>query len=74
MRAIIIDDKDAQALLRDLELKKMLADNVIGEHQTKPPAWTEDAWRQSVIDGLHRSFHFVVVRWLQDQGCDCVRR
>jgi hypothetical protein len=40
----------------------------------KPEGWTEEQWRQDVTNGLWRSFHFVVTRWLQEQGCDCVRR
>lgn len=77
MRAIIIQDADAQSLLRDLELQKMRTNNIGSMMLTnpqKPEGWTDEVWRKSVVDDLHRAFHFVVTRWLQDQGCDCVRR
>lgn len=62
MRAIIIEDKDAKAFLKHLELIKergpsrMLSDNA--------------GVNQAAYDEVHRVFHFEAVRWLQDQGCD----
>lgn len=72
MRAIIIEDKDSLALLASLKLQRLDADNVFHVKE-KPEGWTEEQWRKDVVDGLHRSFHFVVVRWLQEQGCNVVR-
>lgn len=63
MRAIIIDDKDAKALVQQLALTKLQA-----PHGTNLE--TSDGRRtvEQLADELHRKFHYVVVRWLQDQG------
>lgn len=58
MRAIIIDDKDAVALLDQLKLEKL------EESPMRPEV------SRAVIDVIHRQFHYVVTKWLQDQGCD----
>lgn len=60
MRAIIIDDKDAKSLLMRLELAAMKKDNVMRDDPSRPPT----------ADDIHRAFHYVVVRWLQEQGAD----
>jgi hypothetical protein len=57
MKAIIIDDKDCDALLDRLELTMLRKANVL-QKETDPVS----------IDQMHRSFHFVVTRWLQEQG------
>jgi hypothetical protein len=54
MRAIIISDKDAKYLLNELRFEKMNIHN-------------ND--RYSVED-MHRAFHYIVCKWLQDQGAD----
>lgn len=59
MRAIIINDVDARALLAKLELTKLRGDGHI---------MREDFDRPPTIEEIHRVFHYVVVRWLQDQG------
>lgn len=64
MRAIIIDDKDARALLDKLELAAMNKDNILRSDYTKPVT----------VEDIHRAFHYVVVRWLQEQGADVVGR
>lgn len=62
MRVIIIEDKDAKALLKQLELRKlqgpsrMLTDNAGCDTAT--------------FNEVHRLFHFEVCRWLQEQGCN----
>lgn len=55
MKAIIIEDKDCDALLDQLELAALRKNN----HLTK---------EAPTVDDVHRTFHLVVVRWLQKQG------
>lgn len=59
MKAIIITDADAKALLDKLELKKLRGEGHI---------MREDFDRPPTIGDIHRAFHFVVVGWLQEQG------
>lgn len=58
MRAIIIDDKDAIALLERLKLCKF----EVLERE-----------RSQMVSDIHSKFHYIVCSWLQDQGCDVVR-
>ena len=64
MKAIIIEDKDARALIERLELAKLRERTHSSSHAGEPPSW----------DDMHRTFHYVVTSWLQEQGCDTVRR
>lgn len=60
MRAIIIEDKDVEALLEQLELTAM---------QIDPTMVLSGHPKESMTAGeLHRRMHFRVVRWLQAQG------
>lgn len=70
MRAIIIDDKDARELLDRLKLEqfKQLERTITETIKLSP-----EAWRKAVLDEIHGSFHFVVCRWLQDQGASVIR-
>ncbi len=61
MKAIIIEDKDTLELLDRLELEKF---KVIQDNESQ--------W--DLVQKVHRHFHYVVCRWLQDQGADVVRR
>lgn len=71
MRAIIIQDADASNLLDLLKLEKF----------EDVQQWTNnDAWhslpervRNELANKLHRHFHYVVCRWLQEQGASVVR-
>lgn len=63
MRCIIIEDKDARALLEKLELTKFQE-----RMRRMKPDVANDVLRLS-----HRLFHYEVCRWLQDQGCNIVR-
>ena len=71
MRAIIIQDADAANLLDLLKLEKF----------SDPQMWGDnDAWnaipeqaRDAMLCNMHRKFHFIVCRWLQEQGASCVR-
>lgn len=63
MKAIIISDMDARALLDKLKLTALReAGHLRGT----------DPDRQPSIEEMHRTFHYVVTRWLQEQGADCV--
>lgn len=63
MNAIIISDKDAMSLLEQLELQKWRASHVTRQDPSNP----------ATADDMHRWFHYVVTRWLQEQGARCVR-
>ena len=69
MRAIIIDDKDARALLDSLKLTALQAAN----HGLSPVHIREGATQKEIIEAAHGTFHYVVCRWLQEQGCNVVR-
>ncbi len=62
MRAIIIIDDQARALLEQLELRALRDKN----HGPR-----EDS---EIVSQVHRAFHYVVTRWLQEMGCDTVRK
>ena len=71
MRAIIIQESDAANLLDLLKLEKF------GD----PQMWQNHAvWqaipkqtREALLSDMHHKFHFIVCRWLQEQGASCVR-
>jgi len=56
MRAIIIEDKDGQALLDQLELAKFQKSHMAPDVS------------KAVLDLVHRHFHYHVVSWLQEHG------
>ncbi len=62
MKAIIISDMDARALLDKLELTSMRRDH----------HFSDDPQRPTTVAEMHRAFHYVVTLWLQEQGADCV--
>ncbi len=64
MKAIIISDSDARALLDSLELTKM-------RHIDLMRPSTEES--TSYAD-VHRAFHYIVTGWLQAQGADVTKR
>jgi hypothetical protein len=65
MKAIIISDTDSRALLDKLELTAMRdAGHFRGDDPDKPPS----------INSVHGAFHYVVCRWLQEQGADTIGR
>lgn len=64
MKAIIIQDTDARALLDKLKLESMREAGHFREDSGGPPS----------IASIHRAFHYVVCRWLQEQGADTVGR
>jgi hypothetical protein len=62
MKAIIISDMDARALLHSLELTSLRRDNIMRDDPSRP----------ATVSDVHRAFHYVVTKWLQEQGADCV--
>ncbi len=64
MRVIIIEDKDARALLGSLKLESLSMNQ----------GFSGDPDSQSLVSSVHRAFHYRVCVWLQEQGCDVVRR
>ena len=73
MRAIIIQDADAANLLDLLKLEKFSDITMFGAEkmdawQSIPPG-IKDAFK----DAMHRKFHYIVCRWLQEQGANVVR-
>lgn len=60
MRAIIIDNHDAKALVEKLQIAKMRKDH---------PHW-EKPGEPLTMEAMHRIFHYIVVGWLQEQGAD----
>jgi hypothetical protein len=77
VRAIIIDDKDAIALVEQLKLDELLLkDNWPGVREFelfKEGKISADQFREALVKDIHRTFHFHVVRWLQDQGANVTR-
>lgn len=75
MRAIIIDDKDAIALLDKLKLESMERDNLGGYGVCTQDEWFSlpESTRKDIVNRIHGRFHYAVCRWLQDQGASCVR-
>lgn len=67
MKAIIIQDTDARALLNSLELTALNDANFLRRAD-------ENLTRKEMVNQIHRAFHFVVTRWLQEQGADVVGR
>lgn len=64
MKAIIISDAEAKALLDQLELEKLKAANHWPNHSQA---------ENTEIVAAHRAFHYVVCRWLQEMGADITR-
>lgn len=64
MKAIIISDTDARALLDKLQLTALRDAGFMRDDPAQPPS----------VASIHRAFHYVVCLWLQEQGADCVGR
>lgn len=63
MKAIIISDTDARALLDKLELVSLTS---AGHFRNSNGVIS--------LTEVHRVFHYVVCKWLQEQGADVVGR
>lgn len=67
MKAIIISDNDCKALLDKLKLESLQPEyfgNTISDDLPFHKA------KEVLVKDIHRSFHYHVVRWLQDQGAN----
>lgn len=62
MKAIIITDLECAELVRRLELAGMQSEGHFRNQRS------EDFDKPATVREVHRAFHFVVVRWLQDMG------
>ena len=58
MKAIIISDVEARALLDKLKLTVLTPKHLLTDTTT--------------LEDMHRTFHYVVCRWLQEMGADVV--
>jgi uncharacterized protein YqcC (DUF446 family) len=63
MRAILITNLEAKALLDQLELQAMRNAN----------HWPASSPETHEIMQAHRAFHFIVTKWLQEVGADLKR-
>lgn len=59
----VVTREEFLSLIDQLKLETMNKENVLRIDYIKSPT-PED---------IHRSFHFVVVRWIQSMGCSAVR-
>jgi hypothetical protein len=58
MKQYVVTEEEFMSLIESLELVALRKHNMIRDDMSKPPSW----------DDLHRSFHYVVVRWVQKMG------
>lgn len=75
MRAIIIDEKDSSNLLDLLKLEKFTHEPC-GYSKTRDLMADRGLTKEEmgwVIEDIHKRFHYIVCRWLQEQGASCVR-
>ena len=63
MKAIIIQDSDARALLDQLKLGAFQNSVALSRAETK----------EQIQEAMHAHFHYIVCRWLQEQGANVVR-
>ena len=73
MKAIIIEEARFVDLTNALELHKLQADMNANWDARCPEGVPVEVWK-GMVDSIHRSFHFVVVRWAQSHGASCVPR
>lgn len=73
MKAIIIQDADAANLLDLLKLQKFSDAPVHFEGDNGHLQSLSSAEQLRLLDALHRRFHYVVCRWLQEQGATVTR-
>lgn len=75
MKAIIIQDHDAANLLDSLKLEQLSDKHPFTSregalHQLTPD---ERRYQQQITEDMHRRFHYIVTRWLQEQGASVNR-
>lgn len=64
-RVYMITEPEMQGLMDQLELKQMSDKNVL-IHPDKLATLTPG--ERNRLEGVHRAFHFVCVRWAQEMG------
>ena len=62
-RQYVVTEEEFMSLVESLELAALRKHNMLRDDMTKPPSW----------DDIHRSFHHVVVRWVQQMGFNARR-
>lgn len=67
MRQYVVTEAELLALIDSLASQKMIQQNVMRE------GWKDDPNGKRPED-LHRAFHYVVVRWVQDIGFSGLRQ
>lgn len=58
MKQYVVTEEEFMSLIESLELVALRKNNMMREDLTKPPTFED----------IHRSFHYVVVRWVQKMG------
>lgn len=72
MRAIIIQDHDARALLDKLKLESFTEPVIFSTRTREMLEELPETVRRDILDQFHRKFHYIVTVWLQEQGCQIV--
>ncbi len=73
MRLITFEEKDAVALLEELQLQKFLSEPTGEAVRTCERYHMTRQDYEFLVGDIHRKFHYVVTRWLQTQGASAVR-
>jgi len=60
----VVSEEEFMSLIESLELHALRKNNFIRDDMGKPPTFEE----------IHRTYHYVVVRWVQAMGFGGVRR
>ena len=71
MRAIIIEDKDARAILDKLKLESLKDLRFTNGVEVGKVLSQRDI--DSMVSEIHRKFHYEVCSWLQDQGASVTK-
>jgi hypothetical protein len=73
VKAIIIQDHDARALLDQLKLESFIEPVTFSVRTKEKLEEMDQTVKHDIMDTFHRKFHYIVTRWLQEQGCQIVR-
>ena len=68
MRVILIEDKDAKALVDKLKLESLMFSPGGAVVMTAERYKMTKVDLDQIVSEIHRKFHYEVVSWLQDQG------
>lgn len=68
----VVTEEEFMSLIESLELRKLRDNNICEPGKELSPEDREKLkW---AIDSLHRGFHYVAVRWVQEMGFSGIRR